>query len=421
VPEARESIGGIDPSRNSPIAPIYAHRFPVSGLRFPVLLPAMPSPFPLATFLAGFITFATLASAQERLTSPHSKGGTPLNEKWAGVPAEFRESLHLPEWPLPTDLGRWQRDRLEVRKTLVNLMGDLPARPDPARVRVVSREDRGEFTLEKIEFHNGADAIVPGYVMVPKSPAPPSGRRPCIILLHEHGGSKDTVCTNVTARDHAGTQLVQKGYVVAAIDSYFHGERIGRGPAGAVENKQAQEMSFSKINLWLGRSLWGMQVRDEQCLLDYLVTRPDVDPQKIGATGMSMGATRSWWLAALDERVHAIVGVVCFTRYTELIQHGYLRAHGIYYFVPGMLRHFDTEAIHALVAPRPHLELSGDQDPGAPIDGVETLERKLADVYRLYGKPENFRSAVWQNTGHEYLPEMRERMIAWFQQHLPVR
>lgn len=323
---------------------------------------------------------------------------------------------------MPTDLARWQRDRVEVRKTLFGLLGDMPARPDPAKVRLISTEDRDGFTLEKIEFHNGADAIVPGYIMIPKPHAGAAPvRRPVIMLLHEHGGSKDSVCLDVKARDHAGTQLVAKGYIVAAIDGYFHGERIGRGPAGKIEAKPAQEMSFSKINLWLGRTLWGMQVRDEQCLLDYLVTRRDVDPDKIGASGMSMGSTRSWWLAALDERVKAIVGIVCFTRYTELIEHGYLRAHGIYYFVPGMLKHFDTEAIHALVAPRPHLELSGDQDPGAPLDGVETLERKLSEFYRLYDKPENFRSVVWTKTGHEYLPEMRERMIAWFEQHLPVR
>lgn len=375
----------------------------------------------LVVVIFTIMSLAAPASGQERATSPHSKGGTPLNQKWEGVPAEFRASLKLPEWPLPTDLRKWERDRQDVRATLVKLMGDLPPRPDPQKVRVVSTEDRGAFTLEKIEFHNGADAIVPGYVMIPKTRAGAAPlRRPVILLLHEHGGSKDSVCLNPQARDHAGTQLVAKGYIVAAIDGYFHGERIGRGPAGAIENKPAQEMSFSKINLWLGRSLWGMQVRDEQCLLDYLGTRPDVDASQIGATGMSMGCTRSWWLAALDERVKAIVGVVCFTRYTELIQHGYLKYHGIYYFVPGMLQHFDTEAIHALVAPRPHLELSGDQDPGAPVDGVETLERKLGAIYRLYGKPENFRSVVWKNTGHEYLPEMRDRMIAWFEQHLPV-
>ena len=68
-------------------------------------------------------------SGQERVVSPHSKGGTPLNQKWEGVPAEFRSSITFPDWPLPTDLRRWERDRLEVRRTLLTLMGDLPARP----------------------------------------------------------------------------------------------------------------------------------------------------------------------------------------------------------------------------------------------------------------------------------------------------
>jgi hypothetical protein len=65
--------------------------------------------------------------------------------------------------------------------------------------------------------------------------------------------------------------------------------------------------------------------------------------------------------------------------------------------------------------------LSGDQDYNAPPDGIEVLERKISAVYDLYGKPEGFRSVLYQNTGHEYLPEMREEMITWFKRALPVR
>ena len=135
---------------------------------------------------------------------------------------------------------------------------------------------------------------------------------------------------------------------------------------------------------------------------------------------MSLGCTRSWWLAAIDDRVQAVVGVACFTRYTELLAHGNLRMHGIYYFVPGVLTQFDTDAIYSLVAPRPMLMLSGDQDGGAPADGVVTLEKKLAAVYRLHGKEDHFRSVLYKNTGHEYLPEMKAEMVEWFEKHLPV-
>jgi hypothetical protein len=74
-----------------------------------------------------------------------------------------------------------------------------------------------------------------------------------------------------------------------------------------------------------------------------------------------------------------------------------------------------------LIAPRPHLELSGDQDGGAPTEGILVLEKKLAQVYQLYGKSENFRSVIYKNTGHEYLPEMKTEMAEWFARHLPVK
>ena len=66
------------------------------------------------------------------------------------------------------------------------------------------------------------------------------------------------------------------------------------------------------------------------------------------------------------------------------------------------------------------LMLSGDQDGGAPTDGVLVLEKKLAAVYGLYGHGDKFRSVLYRDTGHEYLPEMKDEMLAWFEKHLPV-
>ncbi len=161
-----------------------------------------------------------------------------------------------------------------------------------------------------------------------------------------------------------------------------------------------------------------MMQRDQQCLIDYLQAREEVDPDRIGVTGMSMGGTGSWWLAAVDDRIAAVVDVAGFTRYEQLIAHNDAPLHGVYYYVPGILKHFDTEAIYSLIAPRPMLMLSGDQDGGLPLDGIEILERKVGQMYRLHGKPDAFRSIVYKNTGHEYLPEMRSRMIDWFEKYL---
>jgi dienelactone hydrolase len=357
------------------------------------------------------------ASAQVRARPQSAKGGEPQGEPWAEVPESFRR-VKPPDWPMPTDLERWQKaDRPRTRSVLLELLGEMPPRPDPAKVEVVAREQHDGYTLERFRFHNGVDAVVPGILLLPKGRRGPA---PAVIGLHGHGSSKESVCTVESHGQYVGPALARRGYVVAAIDAYFNGERVGQGPAGRLDDAQGQEASLFKLDLWLGRTLWGMMLRDEQCLLDYLQTRPEVDKGRIGATGMSMGCTRAWWLAAIDERVRAVVGVACFTRYTELIAHGNLRKHGIYYFVPGVLAHFDTEAIYALVAPRPMLMLSGDQDGGAPTDGIAVLERKLGAVYALHGLPGNFRSVVYERTGHEYLPEMKAEMLAWFEEHLPV-
>ena len=369
--------------------------------------------------LPALVFLSSALPAQERVTPQSAKGGQKQGEPWADVPESFR-TLKIPEWPMPTHLKQWEQvDRAKTRATLLACLGEMPARPDPKKVKVLAKEDHEDYVLERFEFHNGVDMTVPGILLLPKNSKGPA---PAVIGLHGHGSSKESICSDLKNSQCIGPTLAKKGYVVAAIDGAFGGERVGKGPAGPVSDKGAgpQEQTLFKLYLLQGRCLWGMMLREEQCLIDYLETRPEIDAKRIAATGMSMGCTRSWWLAAIDDRIQAVVGVACFTRYTELIAHGNLRYHGIYYFVPGVFAHFDTEAIDALIAPRPHLELSGDQDGGAPTDGVITLEKKLGALYTLYGKPDQFRSVIYKDTGHEYLPEMKDEMLRWFDRFLPV-
>jgi dienelactone hydrolase len=358
------------------------------------------------------------AHAEAARVKPRQSQGGPryvqnYADAWTDIPESFRD-LKAPEWPVPADLKQWQdKDRAAVRATVMQCLGDMPARPSPDKVKLLATEDRGEFTLLRFEFFNGIDMTVPGFLAVPKNV---KGRAPVVIGMHGHSGSKEEYMPRPENEKSPGWLLLRSGFIVAAIDGYFNGERVGKGPRGPRDKADGQEMELFKRHLWQGHTLWGLMLRDEQCLLDWLATRPEVDMTRVGATGMSMGCTRAWWLAAIDDRVHAIAGVACFTRYKELLAHR--SSHGIYYFVPGILKHFDTEAIYALVAPRPMLMLSGDEDYNAPPDGVAVLEQKIGAVYGLYGVPQNFRSVLYEHTGHEYLPEMREEMIAWFRKAL---
>ena len=161
-----------------------------------------------------------------------------------------------------------------------------------------------------------------------------------------------------------------------------------------------------------------MILRDDLIALDYLAARSEVDPRRIGVTGISMGATRSWWLMGLDERIRAGVAVACLTRYQNLIAHQSMKAHGIYYYVPGFLNHFDTEAVVALAAPRALLFQTGDRDEGSPPDGVHIIEQKVRPAYQLYNADGAFQSILYPGVGHVYLPEMWEKTLAWFDQYL---
>jgi len=336
----------------------------------------------------------------------------PLQEPWEGVPPAFR-NLPVGRLKIPASQAEWKAQREKVRAIVVRCLGDRPPRPKPLKVRTVSTEKKDGYRVEKFVFDNGVDSEVPGYLAIPDKP----GQKPAVLALHGHGSSKESIFGPEPSSQNVAELLARRGYVVMAIDNYFASERKGTGPAGELEvmaRGSDQETSLFKLNLWLGRTLWGMMLRDEQIALDYLASRPEVDPNRIGAQGMSMGSTRSWWLGAIDDRIKALVGVACFTRYEDLIAIRQLRAHGIYYFVPEILKHFDSEGVMALLAPRPFLALTGDRDAGSPPEGMKKLEQILASFYKLYGQPERFQSVIYPKTGHVYNDDMKQRMVEWF-------
>lgn len=342
----------------------------------------------------------------------------------AAVPPAFKR-LPIGKLALPDNAAAWQRQRPGVHRAAVESLGDLPPRPSPLVSRVVSRELRPGYTLDRVAIDNGDGNDISALLLVPEK------RRadgPAILWLHSSTPDKNQL---ITPNSNGGTEalgetFVRAGYIVLAPDAPYYGDRGDNNPAGTFEtyrrgdpsrNELAQK-SLHKLHLWLGRTLWGMFVRDDQIALDFLSTVPSVDPRRIGVTGMSMGSTRAWWLAAVDDRVAATVGVACLTRYQNLIEHGNLRAHGLYYFTYGLLKHFDTEGVLALIAPRPFLALTGDLDHGSPVDGIRILEQKVGQVYGAVGAADRFRNVIYPDLGHSYTPEMRAEMLAWFERWL---
>jgi len=346
------------------------------------------------------------------LLSTRMQAAEPNAEAW------LAKTKIAPPLKVPASLEAWQKQRGEIRAKLSELLGDLPPRAPVSAFQVLSKEDKGSYTLETIQFDNGAGEIVKGYVFVPKT-ATAQSKAPAILYCHWHGGQYDIgkqelLQTNATPLA-TGPALAAAGYVVLGIDAPCFGERNGNGPDGPLQKGGAGEMTAAKFHLWAGRTLWGMMVRDDLTALDYLCSRAEVDATRIGVTGISMGSTRSWWVMAMDDRPRAAVCVGCMTRYEELIRAGMLKAHGIYYFVPGMLKNFDSEAVITLGAPRAMLFMTGDQDGGSPTDGVRHIGEIVGKVYSLHGSDatQRFENEIYPGVGHVYLPEMWEKTVKW--------
>ncbi|MCK6579151.1 MAG: dienelactone hydrolase family protein [Anaerolineae bacterium] len=312
------------------------------------------------------------------------------------------------------DLTAWQIERLELRRRLWALLGDLPPLFTPTPVFDLAAQHPG-FTLHHFSFDNEAGAMVYGYLLIPDDLRHPA---PAVLYHHVHGGKYDwgkeqLLTPHLTHGRADGVELARRGFIVLGIDAYCFGERTSQGPAGARETGRETEHALAKQFLWQGKSLWGMMVRDDLLALNILLARPEVDPSRVAVTGMSLGGSRTTWLSALDDRVALTIPVSQMTRYADLLADGQLNRHSIYYYVPGMLQAgIDMEQIVALTAPRAQVILSGDSDPSSPLRGITTIIQTAQQVYRLYGAADRLQVKIYPGIEHAYTSAMHDDMVA---------
>ena len=293
------------------------------------------------------------------------------------------------------------------RKELWNLLGDLPWQHIPQPAKLLAKEERDGYTLERLSLDLNGIEPVPAMLLIPHKR---QTRAPGLLYIHWHGGmydlGKEQLWKGVEVQSPYAPMCAQKGIVTLAIDSWCFGERK-REEVG----KLGEENAF-KLMLWKGQVLFGMMMFDEIRALDYLASRSEVDSRRLGVAGMSMGATKAWWLAALDPRIKVCMDVCCLTDYDELIRTRALSEHGIYYYVPSLLKHFQSAEINELIVPRPRLSVNGRKDPLTPAAGVERIRDHLLPLYREHGKESDCRIDLF-DCAHVELPEMRALVSQW--------
>jgi len=295
------------------------------------------------------------------------------------------------------------------RKKLYNLLEDLPARDREISATKISECEHEGYILEKLILNLNGIELVPAYFARPKKL---QHKAPCVLYNHAHGGNyklgKEEFIEGRSAlqKPPYAKALTEQGYCALCMDTWVFGERSG-----------GTESSVFKEMLWKGQVLWGMMVYDSIRGIDYLVSRPEVNADRLATLGISMGSTMAWWVAALDMRIKVCVDICCLTDFHALIESGGLDGHGIYYYVPNLMKHFTTAEINSLIAPRAHLSLAGNLDKLTPPAGLDRIDKELKEVYAASGVPERWKLLCY-DVGHTETPVMREEIMTflakWF-------
>jgi dienelactone hydrolase len=287
--------------------------------------------------------------------------------------------------------------------------------------------------IARFHFSYAADAEqrVPGILLKSKNS---SGRRPVVIALHGTGGTKNDELPLLR-------ELASKGFVAVAIDGRYHGERTKAGK-GSTEYQDAILRAWHEPgeHPFFYDTVW-----DVIRLVDYLQTRDDVDPHRIGLTGISKGGVETYLTAAVDERIAVAVpciGVQSFHWALEnndwqgrigTVQNAFdaaakdagVTAPGSDFVrkfydrvVPGIYGEFDGPALLPLIAPRPLLVINSDTDNHTPLPGVIECTNAAQQAYLAAKAGDHFVVRIQEHSGHTVTPESQRATINWFVQWL---
>ena len=323
---------------------------------------------------------------------------------WTTIYGSAREEarqLSSSSLAVPLSRSEWAGTVSQRREMWREMLGlsPLPART-PLQATVTGTLDRGDYVVEKIHFQSVPGAYVIGNLY---RPANARGRLPAVLYLCGHTKGKVNVPYQANPR-----WFGQHGYVALVLDPIQLGESQG------LHHGTYREGRWD----WPSRGYTpaGTEVWNAMRALDYLEARADVDPERMGVTGLSGGGVISWCLGAADERVKVVVPVcqsgsiehVVFDRATD----GHCDcAFWINYY------RWCWPDIGALIAPRSLLIASGSEDVLWRPYGYRDVAHRIRHQYAVLGAGQNF-DLVEDRTPHGYTPKLRRAIFTWFNTHL---
>ena len=347
-------------------------------------------------------------------------------------------------WP---ELEVW---RMRAKAKVFELLSFYPPET-PLNAKVHAQREEDDIVVEEISYDMPYGPRTEGFILYPKKR---TGRLPAVVALHDHGGFKYYGKEKITAIPNEpeilvefkkecysgrswATELAKRGFVVLTVDVFLFGSRkvpvdsLNEEFQGRFDGLKPDSRNYiERYNEFAGEhehllaktilaagSTWpGVFTYEDRRGVDYLLTRPEVDPDRIGCGGLSGGGLRTIFLAGLDPRIRCAVCVGFMSTFREMLGN-HIKCHTWMLYVPYLYRFLDMPDVIALRAPAPLMVQYDEEDPLYSIEGQQLADRKIAQIYSNVGYPENYDGKFYPGP-HKFDAEMQEDAFKWFEKWL---
>lgn len=394
--------------------------------------------------MAALLMLSALAQT-EADEAPRSHVGSlhPFLQDYAGS-RDIALSYLARDWP---SVEEWQA---QGRAKMDEVLAYHPE-PAPADAEILASVQKDGYTRHHVRYSVTADRKTEAFLLIPDGLAGPA---PAVMALHDHGGfyyfgkekitdteNPPRILQEFIGKSYGGRtfadELARRGFVVLVPDAFYFGSQ--RLEPASLPDQFAKELQslepgtdpyISAFNRMAGRheeltaktiftagATWpGILFQGDRASLDYLLTRPEVDPERVGCMGLSIGGFRSAHLFGLDPRIKAGVVAGWMVTYPSLL-FDHLLHHTWMIYVPGQLAWLDLPDVVTLNAPRPLMVINCALDDLFTMDGMTAADLKIAAVYEKMGMPDDYKCNVYQEPHSLKVPAQNDA-IEWLEKAL---
>ena len=356
-------------------------------------------------FMAVLVACAIGAAARGQEYGPPDRGqpGDEMIQRYLARIAEEIDGSFLREVKSQED---WEKLRPRYKEEYYHMLGlwPMPAK-SPLEATITGTLEGDGYVVEMLHYQSRPKLYVTANLYRPAK-VEKGARLPAVLYVCGHSGQGRN--GNKTAFQSHGIWFARHGYVCLMLDTLQLGEIAG------IHHGTYRE----------GRWWWhsrGYTPAGVECLnwmrgIDYLTSRPDVDPQRIAVTGISGGGAATFWIAAADERAKVAVPVSGMADLSSYVSNRVINGHCDCMFLYNTFR-WPWTRLAALVAPRPLLFTNSDHDGIFPMDANDRVINRLERVYSLYGASDLV-DAVVSIGGHAYRKDIRQAAYRFINTHL---